>query len=378
MRDLLDTIPGSVHSPCVGGKGMDALYRETKGMDVTTTFINTTGMYITVVTRANVKIAVENVMYNLDSTVNKNQFVVRETYVIHGMAAAGMYDYVRTLPDDNFISHELQVFRDAFLASYTPGSLKNVTVYVDSAVMNGVLQSGQDLFLTTKDLLITTLPVISAPDHPMSSSELIKAKRQTMVKSHKAMTLILSLVDNDSQIGDRHFFITKTHYKIKPHRDSLRRNGLYVTVLNTEQGIESVVSEMCYELSDLEEGLGMYANKEAAESGGDPKLLKTAELAELKHTNSLMEIELEAIKAKAKARELEMAAEKARLDQEMLELKHRTDTQKVQRDDVYHSRDHHRKDVSDSVKFMAAVTAGIVTIWIAMIKLIKPASLSFA
>ncbi len=326
---------------------------EVSGIEHTKHYINSCGQTVTVVLPSNIKFEVKPIIHHRSSTVPWGRFVIREHYCIDGTCTEGVHAYLSSLPPDKILTRDLRAFRDGFMTRYRPHTTEPVQFYVDTIILGSEINSGDELYVISQDICLSIKPIAMVSDHPFSTPELVREKYEAIIDQNNCTALIFDLVDNKNEVGDRYFYSAKRCHLVKPHKDLYRASGLYVTIVETRGGVKLPLQELFCKLEQMESEFGLYKTKEEAETGGNPKMVKEAELTELRRKNLEAEQELETLK------------------REQVVLKAKLEEKKAHREDFYHDREHQRKDLSEVFKVAGAVVAGVCGIFIAMFKLLE-------
>lgn len=335
---------------------------EVSGVKVTPHYINATGKVVVVTLPNNVKFEIHPITHTTATSIPRSRFCIREHYEIDGWSVDGVHRYLSSLPPDRIISEDLKAFKEGFYRYYKIGSTTKIEFYVDSLILSSQFTDDTDLYVTTKHICLSIRPIAMTVDHPLSSPMLVEERIRQIIDAKDGTAIVLDLVDNTNEISDRHYYALKRHFVIKARKDPIRASGLYVTVSNSKGGVQQPNQEYHCPLDQMESLFGLYKTKEEAESGGNPKMVKEAELAELRQKNLEAEHKLEEMKR-------EQAVLQAKLAEKKAVREDHYDEKEVIRKDYYHDREYSRKNGNEVLKVVGAVVAGVCGVFLAAFKL---------
>lgn len=335
---------------------------EVSGVKVTPHYINATGRIVTVTLQTNVKFEVHPHVHTTATSIPRSRFCIREHYEIDGWSVEGVHRYLSSLHEDSLISKDLQCFREGFYRHYKEGCTAKIEFYIDSLILASQFTEETDLYITTKNICLSIKPLGDSVDHPFSNPLIIEERLRRIIDDNDGTATVLDLVDNTGEITDRHYYALKRHFVIKPRRDPIRQSGLYVTVRHVKGGVHQPSQQFVCRLDEVEEMFGLYKTKEEAISGGNPKMVKEAELAELRQKNLEAEQKLEEMKREQAVLMAKLAEKKAVREDQLSE-------KEVVRKDYYHDREYARKDGNEVIKVVGAVVAGVCGVFLAAFKL---------
>lgn len=337
---------------------------EISGVKITPHYINATGRVVTVTLPSNIKFEVHPITHTTATSIPRSRFCIRDHYEIDGWSTEGIHLYLSSLSPERTVSKDLELFKEGFYRHYKPGSTAKIEFYIDSIILASQFTEDTDLYVTTKHICLSARPMAMSSDHPLSSQMLVEERIRRLINNKEGTAVVLDLVDNTNEIGDRHYYAFKRHFVLKARKDAIRSSGLYVTITGVKGGVQQPIQEFHCHLDQMESLFGLYKTKEDAESGGNPKMVKEAELAELRRKNLEAEQRLEELKREQAVLQAELAREKAKREDYYSHKEH-------ERRDYYQSQDYARKNVNEMLKVVGAVVAGVCGLIMTVFKLVE-------
>ena len=371
-------------------RGQIQSFAKTCGITATRTYINNTGVDITVAERNGIKQTVES-----NITSNEKEFIAKTTYNISQDSYKNLSVLFTTVHDTD--TTDLSVFKKAFIASNENapivGNSATIISTESSVTLDELIKAGSNLYLVEADVLVSTGTIKTAGSHPFSDTSLFNTSLDNILLENKSsFALQIDIVDNDKVVGNRFIKILNEVRTIIPCKCTRRTNGVFV--VTRESGhVDAPTRELhthTFSLDSLE-SVGLYKTKEEALTGGDIRLGKAEDLAKLEHDNLMLkkELQLEKTRIDATISENKIAMEKfetelrreslirdrehkIELDRMALDKAvndNRLDSNRQQTKDHYEDRSHQRKDSSEVIKYLPAAVIGIGGLAYAGVKL---------
>ncbi len=363
-------IDGTAILPLINQQSNE-LYSNTAPIKVETRFINRLGRDVTVVFRNGLRYPVT---YMRD--LLKDEFVVRNIYLFN----SGSYfqlekffnDFEGTGPTEEF-----DKIKNTFLESISGEGISKASVYVaiDTIVQKDEFERYDgDVYLNSRDLLLSLKEPNDAPDHPFSERAVSERHLTSMNLPTAGVSLSLELIDNDFSHQTRFFPFGDRIYSLRPTRDNTRSAGLYFSIIDRNNPEEEQSSSVRMDLEVAKEKLNVYPTKEEAISAGDTKTRLRNDLiaaeAQLKEMENIYrreqldaERELRLVKGELERRKAEderrTHEEKFRYERD----KNFFDHDRLREEDYYRRRQSERKDYSDFIKFVPTAVMGVITVW---------------
>lgn len=376
------------------------------GLQLFTSVYNMTGSEIVAVSRNGVRNIHKPILGQY-----KGMVIVRNVHVVLDVNSPKLdkYYHSRELPEHN--EHEFRNIRDAYMAArngptacFNSNDPKHVYIISDAIIQEDLLDKQTSVYVNNRDIVLSTADVDMAPNHPFDDLETSIEAAERILNKQIGSGMLYDIVDNNQRYGDRFAVFGKSTARIPCRVDPTRSDGVYVYQASMDSGDRKIVAAV-YSLDEAEEKLGLYRTEQDAISGGDARLLRERELEDLRHSNKVLQNELQAtamereqslldfksehtrqevvykeriselernqqilnhrLQASKDEWELERAAFQRRLEAQGFAMKsesmHREDyfdEREYRRKDYYDSRSHHRKDISEEIKFWpTALTA---------------------
>lgn len=372
----------------------DEIY-DAPSMQRTVKYLNYTNRNVTVVGRTGIKFVVK---HNRSRCTHK--FIVREEFMIPYHCLDDIYTQLMDRDDADPANSKIVAFKKSFVNQYENVKAAwrrkptNIYITVDTVVDSGELKADKHLYLTGVDTLVSYESPACCPDHPYSDVATFNRRYDEILDTNCTMGLVLDLVDNTSAIGPRYYVLAGKVHELQTRVDDTRECGLYYGE------IASGELKVRFHLLDELEDLGFYKSKEEALSGGDIKLLRMEEISRLQHDLQLGNIETNRHKLEAERLRSELSEKETRHKLTLLDLEFKLketdrlnqlmvaeiDKEKKIRDeefskkddarkeaaaarnDYYDSKSSSRKETSELIKFIPALIAAGLGIWVAILK----------
>lgn len=226
----------------------------------------------------------------------------------------------------------------------------------------------KSVYLMNLDVVVSLLPPTEGVAHPFTlhgESDYFIDQINQMVKTEDACVLGIRLVDNDRKVGDQFINVSGQVIKITALRDLSRPDGVYIFTTDSF----SKKPPQYYTLEDMNKsGILFYASQELAQTAGNPKTIYDERLRHADHAHKMLELEIK--------KELEQ--ERKLLEQEKNKTKHLEEANKklaasmeykrTMEKNEYERRAQKRKDSSDDLKWMAALTVAVFAALAALAK----------
>lgn len=274
---------------------------------------------------------------------------------------------------------------------------------LDYLVSRETLQKrGGSVYLVELDIVVSILSPNHVPLHPFSDvgmrAQLLES--DPAVNSPKFFGMNIRIVDNNGRFGDRFVNMSGQIYKVVALKSSTLRDGVYMTSSAAVDGDYDVCPPTCtrYSFEEADAELKLFRTVDEARTLGDIAAATERELKELqgKLRREEHEFKLERLRredeldvarrtyernklefetdmsqrlAKLKLRELELDEQKAELDAMRRREDHLRTMEAMARKDLYEARSQNRKDVSEYIKYVPVVIAGVASILLAIKKL---------
>lgn len=179
---------------------------------------------------------------------------------------------------------DLAVIKESFdrqiaAASSAQGFQEYVLITEVRITLDDFKTNGDSLYMQDYDTVVSTKGLLECPNHPFADNA-VSLEQFSGLKANDGIKISIDLVDNNSQYGDRYFYIAQKEMKIEAVRNSSKRNGVYFTTCSRD-GTSITMDE--YTLEEAEDKLGLYKNKEEAKAAGDLKTSRKQELSDLQH-----------------------------------------------------------------------------------------------
>lgn len=364
-----DVAPGDAVGEAWGGNLIHACRR--------VSFINNTSVAITVVQRSGLRVSIPP-----KPSFRSSGFVIRAEWAI----SAEVKENVRAVLNgvDDRSSQELQLLKRALQESdekqgfYAPAKL-----ILDHPIsVEQIKNHGRSVYHHESDLVISLLSVQAAPLHPYSEAgRNAKMMVDTPVRvGGSSFGYCVEIVDNTGRFGDRFLNIVNTVYRVRPIRDTTRRNGIYIGSSTPDTGVfqpgEYTVKFLPLDSPDQDQ-CGLFKSYEEAEHLGDLSGARKRELAEIEHATAHLRRENDQLKqqhvleisewefklkhAEALQKEADFKRERreSELEEERKRIEHFLALEKLRVKDRYEERSLDRKDRSEIVKMLPTIIVGI-------------------
>lgn len=299
-----------------------------------------------------------NLLVPIYSSSEANQrfgeFIIRNVWTFRGkgMMRAVNNHIIETLNGVDGDNEELVCFKDRFENILENGFRENVTVIIDRTIRVEEIYRLKKIYLPTENIILLSGSGHKGVLHPRSNAAAIDRSHYDYVQGTKMSGFFVEIIDNENMTSDRFIYTGRSLLRVSPKTDPQRKSGVYYHTVDDHpvSGETQVVKTRC-EFSEAEEKIGLYANQEAALTGGNPELLSKAAIEHAK-------------------RETEEERKKAdQANRELLFLKEQIEKTKLAREDFYAERKHRRtddydnratarKDSSDILKLAAAAVGG--------------------
>lgn len=375
-------------------------------------YLNYLSFDVTVVERNGVRQRIEKVYNNY-----KKDFIVRTYYYIRPTAYESMEELFSMIDDSK--DNDLKQIKEVFYMKFTNNRIGGMTIIIDSVITASAFkQSGGSVYYSLQDILISSLPLSECPAHPFNPSAIPSDKFKDIINDDESIGFNFELIDNDEKYGARYINIAKHVYILRPKKDLVRKDGIYVTSLERNLSVPRgrVPVQKWYDFDNCENTIGLFRTHEDCVSGGDIKTLRKEVLNKLEYDFSLEKLSLERenhelkqqnikLDQESKERIAELNNHEQQRKEEFSKLKHEIDLKEIKQKqetadierkyqleavelsfrnkslevdldrqraitkDYYENRSHARKDTSEWVKFIPAIISGCLAIFAIFMKL---------
>jgi hypothetical protein len=292
-----------------------------------TTYINNTDHDITIMGRTNIPITFPKRPPHLGINIpRETSFIIRTTYILnnHNDIIRFANNLSKYKQNSNIDNGDLTIIYDALAERLKNGQmLHTFTVTVERLILSEVLYCGYPIYISDSDLLVTVGEYNVNMIHPYSDNGILLDTYVHVVQDKKITGVIIEVIDNENEIGDRFVCLGKRMFRIPPKRDESLKSGVYVT--NMQQNVTNMVEvePIYYEFDEASEAIGLYKTKEEAQTYGNPEYVAKLELKENEQRLLDAKNEFEVFKTATRQQEL------TRLE-ELAQLKHENDLIKMQ------------------------------------------------
>lgn len=283
----------------------------------------------------------------------------------------------------------------------------NTVVTIDIEVSLDELKTKRFMYIGLSDTLLQYGTYTAEVNHPFSPEGFNTGDYKALISEYKSSGVFVDIVDNDSNIGKRYSFVGSQLMEIPVRTDGTRQNGVYVTKINCERIDSPEIRQERFDLDKCEE-LRIYKTKEDAETGNDNNAIikekiqkqemellnkkheinklqqnleeskRQFELEQLEHVKQVKQLEAEVLINKNKLQkerdgiEARVAKLKSKLEKKTAKRKNKFDkkekirndhydTRVKSRNDFYEDRSYVRKDSHELIKYLPALSIGIIT-----------------
>lgn len=407
--EALNKVTGTVTARVLSSS--DTSDKDASGFKRRTCCINYTNVDVTVVDREGLRYVIPNTPHRYTGF-----FVIRTTYEVRREHFDNLSKLFSSMPDElDGDMRELYQFRDQFRSACVDRNNNTVTIHIDTMIEQSALKESHNVYVSSKDIVLSTKSLLDAPAHPFSRNSLLMAKYEQLVTNRDGLHFFIEIVDNDDQMSARYMYAYKRLFKVNPHKDPMRENGVYLGVGETDSNGKAHCEITRLPLAEAGEALGLYPTREEAVAAGDIKSLRQEEISTQTHKNLLLKMEIEQLLAAHKAAQevirTEAAANEARIKKELLDLQTKNqiaeneariaqsereqdkialeermarmkarfeedrafredqyNREKLRREEEYDARSHKRKESLELVKWIPSVIAAVLGIYIAVQK----------
>lgn len=251
-------------------------------------------------------------------------------------------------------------------------AVKNI-LYVVTKVTVPMLafENKKSVYLTNKDLVLSTKNLMDVDDHPSVTSGNPLSHVQDAAENS---LFSLILVDNKNHYSTRYAYMFGEIVEVRAVKDATRQDGLYVFFKSDGKAEQSYVTP-----ENLEKSKHLFKSREEALTGGDIAASYSKTLDEVNHRNKVEESRL-------KLRETEMAGQlsemKLLLEQKKIELDNVVANNKLKdshtssafterkyvSQDYFEERSRKRNETMEMVKTGATITAAIAGVFLVISK----------
>lgn len=276
------------------------------------------------------------------------------------------------------------------------GQTQSMLLTVDLIYDREEMLTNEIQYSGTHDLMFTMDPRLIEYPHPWSDVSLLEDRCRSMGDIH-GQSVIIELIDHNQQIPKQYCNLFGKIVEIVPKNVPDRPEGLYITFWsndNEPQGFirEELAERKKYHIYSTQDEAINYGNVVA---GQEQQRLKErheleASLAQMKAEFSQRELQLRKELNETKAeylrqefilkqqqseqqnlfttQQIEMKQMLLKKEEEITKLKHDLETEKLKRADTYESRSYQRKESIELLKFIPAVIAAGLAIWVGILK----------
>lgn len=345
------------------------------------TYVNYLPIPITVIDRSGLRHIVPSVHNS-----HEEQFIIRHEIRVRHDCIGELKKMLSCIGTST--NHELNLIKTIFLEKqenrYYQGFVVNLDFKID---LNTLKINGGNLYIKSKDVVISTQSIMSAPSHPFSEDTIgdnIILGSDNLDLDLGSPSFKIEIIDNNNEIGQRFVYALGEIHQINPKTDLKRHSGIYTTTIEP-----NVINDVGYSLAqkrftsqEAEEQLGVFKTKDLAKSAGDLKEVRREEIIRLEHSNNLLKQEVTAQKQKFDSdmqllqhqrtmEELQHQVLVNKLEREKDQIEHVREMERTERKEYYDKVSQTRKDVSEIIKFLPHVVIGIGAIIVAVQKMKK-------
>jgi hypothetical protein len=359
--------------PTLNGDGVMKLHDQRKLVSVQVSPLNFTHMDLTVGYRNGLVFRIPK-QYDPDHQA----LILRTEIFLPSLIEINAHHLLSVV--DEHCSSEMRLVKAALSPNrddngpYRDTHFGGTTLIIDHEIsIQEVRQYGGSVYFHDVDLLISTLPQAQAPLHPYSEQGMLRTACVDVHRSNLGrFGFSIEIVDNQGRIGDRYMNIGGHVTHIPAGVNPRKLDGIYIGWNQGVTGRLDVPETIfkCYDPEVADQEFKLFRSYSEAERFGNGDEARREELAKLEHSTALLRAELQAEKAKAdrKALEMEQAMSTLKHENEMLTrsrdevLSRRNHDMEIERQKVkdhYESRSYQRKDDSEVVKVLPAIVVGV-------------------
>lgn len=310
----------------VNAAGFDPSTADTYGIQRTVSYINGLRYPVTVCERNGVKYTIPPLSYMI-----RKRFTIKETYVIP-LSIMKDLEKQYTSVNHDMLSKDMKIIMEEYYRIRDVMCFTTFKVDIYTDIKEDKLNDYRNVYVKDKDVFISSENIDSAENHPFSDRELHGERYLSMIQGNEnALQFIIEIIDNNDNIGNRYINFAKEIHRIRPTKDPNREDGVYLLVTDNTPD-RSIKNVKRVPIDKADELYGLYKNMDDARSGGDSKLIYSKEIETLKY-------ESEKLKTRNKILEEEM-----------------------------NDRSLHRKDSSESLKYMYTLILTTLGIMLALHK----------
>ena len=348
-------------------------------------------------------------------TVYNKSFIIKTEYFVKPEAYRNLEILFSQLDysDDNEF---LTKIKESYFHQIENKQLNGMNIVIFNLIsIEDLKEASGNLYLSTNDVIVSTLPMLEAAAHPFNSNS-ISSKDFEGMDVESNVSLNIEIIDNTGTIGNRYILLAKDIYTLTPKKSDSKIDGIYIANLEKDISTKSKkkIKVTRYDFKDAEEILGIYKTKEDCVSGGDIKTLRKEGILQMEHDFRVREnelkletqeivhahlLEVQEINSKIEIQKAENLKLKSTLEEITLKRKEEIDKiehehqqkllkqqtelneintrnkileaiderRRAEMKDFYESRSHDRKDNSELIKFLPVIITGclaIVTIFV--------------
>lgn len=340
-----------------------------------TTYLNHLPVPVTVAWRSGLKCVLPN-----EPSFETNHLIVRTEITFQHAVKLDIKRVLSAVADD--AGMELRALRDAFKISLQQSRFGSVTVILDYHLsIEQLKEYGGSVYYHELDTVFSLYNLDRCPPHPYSAAGrdlcLVEAT-PSKIGFHYG----IEIIDNAGKYGDRYLNIGNKVYRAPVHKDSTRRDGVYIVanepVLGEIEASEREVQYYPFEVA--EEQVGLYRTPEEALNLGDLSQARKEELTNLEHEIQKGKAELmrERQKFEAEMMDKERALKEAEIERDRnarvieelrADQEHKLKLERERVKDYYDDKSYERKDNNEILKFIPAVVVGIGAVIVAFKKI---------
>lgn len=374
-------------------------------------FLNYTNEIITIMDRDNLAVPITPMFMGTSETqmnvgvTNDKRFVVRKAYHFkQNQIMRSVVENIKAMMDEYSIGQDsdINILRQSLLHNLDSSKSGNsyisiLTIYVDRIINIDHFKSDEVIYEPKSDLLLMKGRLNTKYPHPYSKEGIAREEYASALKDKNYFCLMVEIVDNEKITDNRYMYVANQLMPVPVSRDVTKESGVWYAVANSEgQGLDSI--KMKHIPLDKAETLGIYNNKEAAMTGGNPAVdsnlkqiaaQKELELARManhrlieenkatldkrnteyqtllldnKTTVTRLEAELEILKKRTQATKEIIDVKRTKRDDSYSkkdmkrELKRKLEN--ARRDDYFDNRSHELKNTSEVIKYVPAIALG--------------------
>lgn len=333
-------------------------------------YINNTNENITVILRNNLPVFCAKHRHLLTGATT---FTIRNVYQFNSYSSIiDTINQINDVVNAHGESDDLKLIKNVLVNAYDSDRNCNYArVCIDRKIDILDIKSNGSLYIPESDVLLQYNRLDVSIPHPFSKNGHAIAEYHRVAEDKKITGVFIELIDNENNIDKRYMYVANQIMEIPVTKDKTKESGVYFTKAINNKFNDVHIKPEFYTFDEATDYLGLFKTKEEANTGGNPKIVSQAKLAELeerllqlKHNNQIEQSEKQAEITRL-IHEVELAkAETIRVKQEAEVNKHKRDDfyddRHKRRDDYYESRSYDRKDTHELIKYIPGIVLGLV------------------